>query len=185
MPTWRKRNAWYSFRKYTLELYDRPSAPLELKIRMLRVEVLETKRYGYVTWSPRACHNDTLRRAHLRFWLAALVGKSTIVPTIRFLIWTRISRRDLSRVWRRGGAGKIVDGVFPGRHQSFRDQRRPVDDCSPGRGGMAQNGVRTGGSLQRKPGLDTACSRMPERDGKDQGRDSPKQAGSCWFARPC
>ena len=26
---------------------------------------------------------------------------------------------------------------------------------------------------------------MPERDGKDQGEDSPKQAGSCWFARPC
>ena len=29
------------------------------------------------------------------------------------------------------------------------------------------------------------CSRMPERDEKDQGKDSPKQAGSCWFARPC
>ena len=27
----RTRNAWCSFRKYTLELYDRPSAPLELK----------------------------------------------------------------------------------------------------------------------------------------------------------
>ena len=36
------RNAWCSFRKYPLELYDRPSAPLELKIRMLRAEVLET-----------------------------------------------------------------------------------------------------------------------------------------------
>ena len=35
------RNAWCSFRKYTLELYDRPSAPLELKIRMLRAEVME------------------------------------------------------------------------------------------------------------------------------------------------
>ena len=27
----RIRNAWSSFRKYTLELYDRPSVPLELK----------------------------------------------------------------------------------------------------------------------------------------------------------
>ena len=45
----RIRNAWYSFRKYTLELYDRPSAPLELKIRMLRAEVLETMLYGCVT----------------------------------------------------------------------------------------------------------------------------------------
>ena len=26
------RNAWCSFRKYTLELCDRPSAPLELKV---------------------------------------------------------------------------------------------------------------------------------------------------------
>ena len=52
----RIRNAWRSFRKYTLELYDRPSAPLKLKIRMLRAEVLETMLYGCVTWSPRACH---------------------------------------------------------------------------------------------------------------------------------
>ena len=52
------RNAWCSFRKYTLELYDRPSAPLEFKIRMLRAEVLETMLYGRVTWSPRACHFD-------------------------------------------------------------------------------------------------------------------------------
>ena len=63
----RIRNAWCSFRKYTLELYDRPSAPLELKTRMLRAEVLETMLYGRATWSPRACHYDTLRRAHHRF----------------------------------------------------------------------------------------------------------------------
>ena len=49
------------------ELYDRPSAPLELKIRMLKAEVLETMLYGCVTWSPRACHYDTLRRAHHSF----------------------------------------------------------------------------------------------------------------------
>ena len=36
------RNACCSFRKYTPELYDRSRAPLELKIRMLRAEVLET-----------------------------------------------------------------------------------------------------------------------------------------------
>ena len=54
------RNAWCSFRKYTPELYDRP-------IRMLRAEVLETMLYGYVTWSPRACDYDTLRRAHHSF----------------------------------------------------------------------------------------------------------------------
>ena len=61
------RNAWCSFRKYTLELYDRPSAPLELKIWIPRAEVLETMLYGFVTWSPQACHYDTLRRAHQSF----------------------------------------------------------------------------------------------------------------------
>ena len=91
-----------------------------------------------------------------------------------------------------GGPGKGVDGVFSGRPQSFRHQRRPVDDCSPGRGGIAQNGGTRGGTFHGKmdrcresQGWTTACSRMPERDGKDQGEDSPKQAGSCWFARPC
>ena len=69
----RIRNAWCSFRKYTLEPYDRPSAPLELKIRMLRAEVLGTMLYGCVTWSPRACNYDTLRQAHHRF-LARCIG---------------------------------------------------------------------------------------------------------------
>ena len=64
---WRIRNALCSLRNYTLELYNRPSAPLELKIRMRRAEVLETTPYGCVAWSPRAYHYDTLRRAHHRF----------------------------------------------------------------------------------------------------------------------
>ena len=67
------RNAWCSFRKYTIEPYDRPSAPLELKTRMLRAEVLETMLCGCITWSPRACRHNTLRRAHHRF-LTRFIG---------------------------------------------------------------------------------------------------------------
>ena len=46
-----------------------------------------------------------------------------------------------------GRPGKIrVYRVSPGRPQRFRHQRRPMDDdCSPGRGGMAQNGRTRGG----------------------------------------
>ena len=43
-----------------------------------------------------------------------------------------------------GGQEKGVDGVSPGRPQSFRYQRRPVDDCGPGRGEwrkMAEQGA--------------------------------------------
>ena len=38
----RIRNAWCSVRKYTLKLYKRPSAPLELQICILKAKVLET-----------------------------------------------------------------------------------------------------------------------------------------------
>ena len=34
----RNRNAWCSLRMYALELYDRMSAPFELKTRMLRAK---------------------------------------------------------------------------------------------------------------------------------------------------
>ena len=90
------------------------------------------------------------------------------------------------------GPGKRVDGVFPGRPQSFWHQRRPVDDCSPGRGGIAQNGNTRGVTFhgkmvccRKKQGWTMACSGMPEREGKDQEEDSAKKAGSCWFARLC
>ena len=218
----RIRNAWCSFRKYTLELYDRPSAPLELKIRILRAEVLETMLYGCVTWSPRACHYDTLRRAHQRFltrcigwrkhnradhpisYLDTLIktGSETIEATLRrrrILFAGFVARMEDTRLPKYvmfgeingGGPGKRADGVFPGRPQSFRHQRRPMYDYSPGRGGMAQNDGTRGGTFHdemdrcRESQGWTACSGMPERDGKDQGEDSPKQAGSCWFARPC
>ena len=89
-----------------------------------------------------------------------------------------------------GGVVKRVDGVFPGRPQSLRLQRLSVDDCSPGRGGMAQDSGTRGGTFRgemdrcrESQAWTTACSSMPECDGKNQGEDSPKQAGSCWFAR--
>ena len=102
--------------------------------------------------------------------------------------------RDVRKIGRegglRGGPGKRVDGVFPGRSQSLRHQRRSVDDCSPGRGRMAQNAGTRGatfhGEMDRcreSQGWTTAYISMPERNGKNQGDDSPKQADSCWFAR--
>ena len=68
--------------------------------------------------------------------------------------------------------------MFPGP-QSFRYQHRPVDEYSPGRGGMAQDGGTRGGTFhggkdrcRESQGWTTACSSMPERDGKDQGEDT-------------
>ena len=80
--------------------------------------------------------------------------------------------------------------MFPWQPQIFRHQRRSVDDCSPGRVEMAQNSGTRGGtshgeinSCRQCQGWTTACSSMPERDGKNQGEDNLKQASSCWFAR--
>ena len=79
----RIHNAWCSFRKYTLELYNQPSAPLEIKIRMLRAEVLGKMLYGCVTWNPPACHYDTLRQPQHSF-------------LIRCTGWRKNNRTDLS-----------------------------------------------------------------------------------------
>ena len=53
---------------------------------------------------------------------------------------------------------------------------------------MAQNGGTRGGTFHGEMdrcrgshGWTTAYSCVPERDGKAQGEDSPKQAGSCWL----
>ena len=118
----RMRNAWCSFRKYTLEPYDRPSAPLELKIRMLRAEVLETTLYGCVTWSPRAYHYGMLRRVHHRFLTRASVGESTIAPTTLFPIWTRLPRREVTASRRPyAGGGSCLRDLW--RAWSIRDCR--------------------------------------------------------------
>ena len=85
-----------------------------------------------------------------------------------------------------GGQEKELMGCFLDDVKSVRYQRRPVDDCSPGRGGMGQDGgTRSGmfhGEMDRcregRAGLRHAvvCPSVT-------GQDSPKQACSGWFAR--
>ena len=41
-------------------------------VKYLRAKVLETLLYGCVTWGPRACHYDTLRRAHHMFLIRCI-----------------------------------------------------------------------------------------------------------------
>ena len=118
----RIRNAWYSFRKYTLELYDRASAPLELKLRMLRAEVLGQ----YCTAaSRRACARATTTRCAeptTSSLFAASVGETIIAPATRFPIWTRLSRREV-RASRRlhAGGGSCLRGLW--RAWRMRDCR--------------------------------------------------------------
>lgn len=49
------------FRRYGLLLYNKPTVPLRLKLRMFEAEVTEPMIYGRVTWSPIVAHLAILR----------------------------------------------------------------------------------------------------------------------------
>ena len=58
------QRAWACFGRYKMEIYDRPSVRLRLKVRMLKAEFLETLLYGCVTWSTSKADYGRLRKAH-------------------------------------------------------------------------------------------------------------------------
>ena len=184
----------------------------EILSLLIVVRKRETILDGCVTWSPRACHYDTLRRVDHSFltrcigwrknnradhpisYLDTLIktGSKNILATLRrrrIFFAGFVARMEDTRlpkcvmfgelVGGGGGGllgpGKRVDVALPGRPQSFRYQRRPVGDCSPERGGMAQDGATRGGTFhgemdrcRESQGWTTACSSMLERDGEDQ-----------------
>ncbi|CAM9382110.1 unnamed protein product [Pylaiella littoralis] len=54
-------------------MYDRPGAPLRLKVRLLQAEVVETLLYGCVTWNLKPAEYRKLRSAH-HFFLLRCIG---------------------------------------------------------------------------------------------------------------
>ena len=64
----RVRLAWACYSRFKRELYDMEAAPFALKVRMLKVEVMETL-YGCVTWTLGKEYFAELRTAHHRFLL--------------------------------------------------------------------------------------------------------------------
>ena len=46
----RTKIAWGCFREFSTELFDRPNAPLRLKVRLLKAEATEALLYGCTTW---------------------------------------------------------------------------------------------------------------------------------------
>ena len=63
-----------------MEIYDRPSVRLRLKVRMRKAEVMETLLYGCVTWSPSKA-DYRLRKVHHQMLL-------------RYLGWQKRKRED-------------------------------------------------------------------------------------------
>ena len=55
---------WACFKRFGPEWYDRKTAPISLKVRTLKAEVIETLLYGCVTWTLGAEHFAKLRTVH-------------------------------------------------------------------------------------------------------------------------
>ena len=55
-----------------MELYNRPGVRLQLKVRLLKTEVVETLLYGCMTWSPKKPDYDRLRRVQHSMLLRCL-----------------------------------------------------------------------------------------------------------------
>ena len=55
-----------------MEIYDRPDLRLQLKVRLLKAEVVETLYYGCMTWSPNKPDYGRLRRVHYSMPLRCL-----------------------------------------------------------------------------------------------------------------
>ena len=70
--TRRLLRAWVCFQRCNTEIYDCPSVRLRLKVRLLKVEVIETLLYGCTTWSPNKPDYDRLRRVHHSMLLRCL-----------------------------------------------------------------------------------------------------------------
>ena len=68
----RIRAGWISFNRYRAELYDYPTASLDLKSRMVKSYVVEALLYGCVAWNPLKGDYQTLRAAHHRMLLRIL-----------------------------------------------------------------------------------------------------------------
>ena len=68
----RLQRAWACFQRYKMEIYDRQGVRLRLKVQLLRAEVVETLRYGCMTWSTNKPDYDRLRRVHHSMLLRCL-----------------------------------------------------------------------------------------------------------------
>lgn len=149
----RIRNTWCSLWKYTLELYDWPSIPLELNFRTRKAEVVEAMLSDCVTWSPvRLITMDYYSEPTTSYWPTTSDRESINELTPRSLVG-RASRRhcdvdpirdicgsygehktsNMRHVWRtrgrcgcRGEAQKLVcDNFWANSERSVL-----VDDCS-------------------------------------------------------
>ena len=90
----RIQRAWACSGRYKMEICDRPSVRLRLKVRMLRAEVMETPLYGCVTWSPSKAAPTGYGRSTTRCSSDASSGGNESAKTTSCPMPTRFSGQN-------------------------------------------------------------------------------------------
>ena len=84
--------AWGSVRKFSTELFDRPSAPLRLKAWLLKAEAMEALLYECMTWAPRNAHYRQLRTTHHKL-LLQVIGYHRVHGTFRNMTYAKALKK--------------------------------------------------------------------------------------------
>ena len=92
----RTKIAWGCFRKFSTELFDRSSAPLRLKARLLKTETMKALLYGCMAWAPRNAHNRKLRTTHQKP-LLRVIGYRRIHGTYRKMSYAKALKKTGSQ----------------------------------------------------------------------------------------
>ena len=91
----RTKIGWGCFRKFSTELFDRPSAPLRLKARLLKAEAMEALPYGRMAWAPRNAHYRQLWTTHHK--LLRVIGYHRVHGTHRKMSYAKALKKTGSQ----------------------------------------------------------------------------------------
>ena len=92
----RTKIAWGCFRKFSTELFDRPNAPLRLKVWLLKAEAMEALLYGCMTWALRNAHYRQLRTTHHKL-LLRVIGYHRVHGTYRKMSYAKALKKTGSQ----------------------------------------------------------------------------------------
>ena len=134
----RTKIAWGCSRKFSTELFDRPSAPLRLKARLLKAEAMEALLYGCMTWAPRNAHYRQLRTTH---HILRVIGHHRVHGTYRKMSYAKALKKTGSqsveatirqrRLLFVGAFARQSDKRLPKR-QLFAERLEGGEDPGPG-----------------------------------------------------
>ena len=132
--------AWGCFRKFPTKLFDRPSAPLRLKARLLNAEAMEALLYGCMTLAPRNVHYRQLRTTHHKLFLRVIMYRR-VYGTYRKMSYAKALKKTGSqsveatirqrRLLFAGASVRQIDKRIPKR-LSFAWKLEEREDPGPG-----------------------------------------------------